>query len=155
MQTGVLMTGHAALLAHAYALAACYHNGQFDKAGKPYFEHVVKVKDLLKTEDAELQMIALMHDLLEDTPVTAITLRGIGYSERVIRGVECLTKLKGESDEEYRNKVKSNPDAIKVKMADLTHNSDIRRLKGMRPKDIARTIKYQEFFHELKQLDGG
>lgn len=155
MKTGVIVKGNAALLAHAYALAACYHNGQFDKAGVPYFEHVVKVKDLLKTSDKELQMIAIMHDLLEDTTVTRTTLEGIGYSERVIFGIECLTKLEGESEEQYKDKVKSNPDAIKVKMADLTHNSDIRRLKGLRPKDIARTIKYQEFYQELKQLCGG
>lgn len=152
MQTGVQMTGLSQLHAHAYALAACYHNGQFDKAGKPYFEHVLKVKDLLKTEDIELQIIAILHDLFEDTPVTRTTLEGIGYSERVIHGIECLTKLDGESEEEYKNKVKSNKDSILVKLADLTHNSDIRRLKGLRPKDFARTIKYQEFFLELEEI---
>lgn len=152
MQTGVQMTGLSQLHAHAYALAACYHNGQFDKAGKPYFEHVLKVKDLLKTEDIELQIIAILHDLFEDTPVTRTTLEGIGYSERVIHGIECLTKLDGESEEEYKNKVKSNKDSILVKLADLTHNSDIRRLKGLRPKDFARTVKYQEFFLELEEI---
>lgn len=152
MNTGVQMTGLSQLHAHAYALAACYHNGQFDKAGKPYFEHVLKVKDLLKSDDIELQIIAILHDLLEDTPVTRTTLEGIGYSERVIHGIECLTKLDGESEEEYKNKVKSNKDSILVKLADLTHNSDIRRLKGLRPKDFARTIKYQEFFLELEEI---
>lgn len=152
MNTGVQMTGLSQLHAHAYALAACYHNGQFDKAGKPYFEHVLKVKDLLKSDDIELQIIAILHDLLEDTPVTRTTLEGIGYSERVIHGIECLTKLDGESEEEYKNKVKSNKDSILVKLADLTHNSDIRRLNGLRPKDFARTIKYQEFFLELEEI---
>lgn len=152
MNTGVQMTGLSQLLAHAYALAACYHNGQFDKAGKPYFEHVLKIKNLLKSDDIELQIIAILHDLFEDTPVTRTTLEGIGYSERVIHGIECLTKLDGESEEEYKNKVKSNKDSILVKLADLTHNSDIRRLKGLHPKDFARTIKYQEFFLELEEI---
>lgn len=138
-------------LAHMYALAACYHNCQFDKAGKPYFEHVVKVKDLLKTDDLELQMIALGHDLLEDTNLSEEVIKNC-FSERVYRGIKCMTKEDGETDEEYRLKVKSNIDSIRVKMADLTHNSDIRRLKGIRQKDIDRVVKYQGFYHELKQL---
>lgn len=138
-------------LAHMYALAAAYHNGQFDKAGKPYFEHVLKVKDLLKTDDLELQMIALGHDLLEDTHLTEEVLVNC-FTTRVVNGIKCLSKLDGESEEQYKTKVKSNPDSIRVKMADLTHNSDIRRIKGLRPKDFARTIKYQEFYNELKEI---
>lgn len=155
MKTGVVGKGKYELLAHMYALAAAYHNTQFDKAGKPYFEHVLKVKELLKTDDLELQMIALGHDLMEDTSLRRVTFEGIGFSERVIHGIECLTKLEGETEEQYKTKVKSNPDAVLVKMADLTHNSDIRRLKGLRPKDFARTIKYQEFYAELKELSSG
>jgi hypothetical protein len=75
-----------------------------------------------------------------------------GLSLRVIEGVAALTKLPGEDYESYKNKVKQNPDAIKVKMADLRHNSDIRRLKGITQKDIDRVVKYQQFYMELLQF---
>ena len=64
----------------------------------------------------------------------------------------ALTKIPGESIAEYKAKVKSNPDAIIVKMADLRHNADVRRLKGVTEKDLARMKYYQKFYQELKEI---
>jgi (p)ppGpp synthase/HD superfamily hydrolase len=137
------------------ALATARHEGQFDKAGMPYILHPLKVMHYLKSDDEELQCIALGHDLLEDTFESVEdgvnVLRYNGFSERIIQGILALTKLPGESYVDYKTKVKQNGDAIQVKMADLRHNSDIRRLKGVTPKDIERVIRYHNFYMELSE----
>lgn len=143
------------MLAAMLLICTNAHAGQFDKAGMPYILHPLKVMHYLKTDDEELMCIALGHDLFEDTKICAQDLRNAGVSERVIKGIMCLTKMPGESPEEYKNKVKSNIDSIKVKKCDLRHNSDIRRLKSnvITDKDIVRTVKYQNFYLELEQAE--
>jgi guanosine-3',5'-bis(diphosphate) 3'-pyrophosphohydrolase len=143
------------MLGSIVTFATAKHAGQFDKGGVPYIFHTLKVCHYLKTDDQELQCIAVGHDLLEDTDTTCADLREIGMSERVIAGILALTKIPGETYEEYKAKVKSNPDAVKVKMSDLRHNMDIRRLKGATQKDIARMAKYSTFYLELVSLDLG
>ena len=139
------------MLSAMLVIATNAHAGQFDKSGAPYILHPLKVMHYLKAEeDEELECIALGHDLFEDTEVTKAFLRERNISERVILGIEALTKMPGEAIDEYKARVKANPDAIAVKMCDLRHNSDIRRLKGITDKDIARTVKYFEFYEELK-----
>ena len=131
-------------------IAVNAHHGQFDKGGKPYILHPLKVMHYLKTDDEELMCMALGHDVIEDTDVTYKDLRDAGISERVIAGIRCLTKQPGQTYEEYKEGVFSSVDAMKVKMADLRHNTDIRRLKGVTEKDIARIAKYNTFYMEIK-----
>jgi (p)ppGpp synthase/HD superfamily hydrolase len=104
----------------------------------------------LKSDDEELMCMALGHDVIEDTDVTYQDLRDAGISERVIKGLKALTKQRGQTYEEYKDGVFGNVDAMRVKMADLRHNTDIRRLKGVTEKDIARIAKYQNFYMEIK-----
>lgn len=134
-------------------LATEAHSEQFDKGGFPYILHPLAVRNicLLGGADEELQCIALGHDLIEDTYVTETALRNAGFSERVISGIRCMTKLPGESIEDYQSKVLSNIDACKCKMADLTHNSDLRRLKGVTDKDIARVGYYARFYDTISK----
>ena len=139
-------------LAIAIALAATRHQEQFDKAGNPYILHTLKVMHYLRTEDQELMQIAVMHDLIEDTETTFQELIELGFSNRVIEGVRALTKMPGQSADEYFAAVAANKDAIRVKLADLRHNSDIRRLKGITDKDIARMKKYHAMYLRLKAL---
>jgi (p)ppGpp synthase/HD superfamily hydrolase len=127
------------------------HKGQFDKSGQPYQLHPLKVMHYLKTDDEELMCIALGHDIIEDTSVTYQDLRDIGMSERVIAGINAMTKQLGQSYDEYKQAIFASHDAMLVKMADLRHNTDIRRLKGITEKDIARTTKYHTFYLEIKQ----
>jgi len=140
------------MLSKMLLIATNAHDGQLDKAGKPYILHCLKVMHYLKTEDEELMCIALGHDLCEDTDITFWDLMDAEMSNRVIEGIRCMTKQRGESYEEYKAKVKSNADSVRVKMADLRHNSDIRRLKGVTQKDIERTVRYHEFYLELEAL---
>ena len=126
------------------------HAGQFDRGGNPYALHPLKVMHYLKSDDEELMCIALGHDVIEDTSVTYKDLREAGISERVIAGIKSLTKVPGQTYDEYKEGVFANEDAMRVKMADLRHNTDIRRLKGITEKDIARMVKYQTFYMELR-----
>jgi len=126
------------------------HTGQFDRGGNPYILHPLKVMHYLKSDDEELMAIALAHDVIEDTSVTYKDLREAGFTERVIEGIRALTKVPGETYDEYKERVFASVDAMKVKMADLRHNTDIRRLKGITEKDIARMTKYHTFYTEIK-----
>lgn len=140
------------MLSNAIAFAAEKHKNQFDKGGLPYILHPLKVMHYLKTDDMELMCIAVLHDVVEDCGVTYKDLRDIGMSERVIEAVRRLTKISGQDMFEYLDAIKGNKDAIKVKLADLRHNMDVRRLKGISEKDAARMDKYCKMYYELKGL---
>lgn len=138
------------LLDKMLVLVTNAHHGQFDKGGQPYILHPIKVMHYLKTTDEELQCIALGHDVVEDTKVTYKDLREAGMTERVIEGIRSLTKVPGETLEEYKERVFANADAMLVKRCDLRHNSDIRRLKGVTKKDLERIEKYHMFYLEIE-----
>jgi GTP diphosphokinase / guanosine-3',5'-bis(diphosphate) 3'-diphosphatase len=144
------------LLSKAIHLATNAHHGQFDKGGNPYILHVLAVMNLLEDQlwvqgpDEELQAIALLHDVIEDTKTTFQDLKDAGFSDRVIDAVRLLTKMPGQTYEEYKAGVFSNLDAMRVKSADLTHNSDIRRLKGISERDTQRMARYHQFFLEIQ-----
>ena len=137
------------MLDKALLLATNSHHGQFDKGGAPYILHPIKVMHYLKTDDEELQCMALLHDVVEDCDVTFVDLEAIGMSKRVIDAVRCLTKQRGQTLAEYKEVIFSSKDAMRVKMADLRHNSDIRRLKGVTEKDLERMKKYHQFYLEI------
>lgn len=138
------------LLGKVLVLATNAHAGQFDRGGNPYILHPLKVMHYLKTADEELQCIALLHDVVEDTKTSWHDLEDTGCTERVINAVKALTKLPGQTYEEYQEVVFANEDAMRVKMCDLRHNTDIRRLKGVTQKDIDRIAKYNRFYLELQ-----
>lgn len=138
------------MLGAMLVLATNAHAGQFDKGGNPYILHPLKVMHYLKSSDEELMCIALGHDVVEDTRTTWADLEAAGMSARVVAGIRALTKMPGQSYAEYKEAVFANPDAMRVKLADLRHNTDIRRLKGVTEKDIERMAKYQRFFLEIQ-----
>ena len=138
------------LLGKMIVIATNAHAGQFDRGGNPYILHPLRVMSYLKTDDEELMCIALAHDVIEDTNVSYKELREAGMTERIIAGIKALTKQPGQTYEEYKAGVFANVDAMRVKMCDLRHNTDIRRLKGVTEKDIARMAKYHAFYMELK-----
>ncbi len=144
------MLNKGEMLGRMLVITTNAHAGQYDKAGQPYILHPLKVMHYLKTEDEELQCMALGHDVIEDTSVTYQDLRDAGISERVIEGIRALTKLPGETHDEYKARVFANRDAMLVKLCDLRHNSDIRRLKGVAQKDLNRLAKYNVFYRELQ-----
>ena len=137
-------------LSLAISLAAQGHMEQMDKGGKPYILHPIKVMHYLKTDDMELMAIGVMHDLVEDTDMTCEKLAELGFSKRVVKAVDLLSKKEGQSDEEYIQGIIGNYDAICVKLCDLRHNSDVRRLKGLTDKDLLRMRKYHSMYKLLE-----
>ena len=139
------------MLNNAILLATTAHAGQFDRGGKPYILHPLRVMSFLKSDDEELQCIALLHDVIEDTSTNYIDLVEAGMTLRVCAGVTALTKQRGYTYDQYKAQVFANRDAMQVKLADLRHNTDVRRLKGIGEKDVQRMAKYHQFYLELKQ----
>lgn len=142
-------------LSSAIALAAEKFEGQVDKGGDPYILHCLEVmNNVKKWNDTELEIAAVLHDIVEDTEVTITDLKGLyGFSERVCKIVSLVTFPKKCTDHEYLSRILlicENQDAIKIKMADLEHNSLILRLKGITEKDQARTKKYHTAYFILK-----
>jgi (p)ppGpp synthase/HD superfamily hydrolase len=125
------------------------HRGQLDRGAMPYIFHPLKVMHYLETDDEELQCIALGHDLVEDTDCNYEELLQEGMSVRVVNAIKCLTKQPNQSLDDYKRQVFSNKDAMLVKLQDLRHNSDIRRLKKVTDKDVARIAKYDAFTQEI------
>ena len=140
------------LLSTAIALAAEKHKNQTDKAGMPYILHTLKVMHYLKTDDQELMIIAVLHDIVEDTDITFKDLQNMGFSTRVIDGIRRMTKMPGQTLEEYMEAISGSMDSIRVKLCDLRHNMDPRRLKGVTEKDAARMDKYSKMYWTLKEL---
>jgi (p)ppGpp synthase/HD superfamily hydrolase len=110
----------------AIALARWAHAGQTDKAGRPYIEHPLRVMHRLRGEYE--QMAAILHDVLEDTPITEDDLSAAGCPEPVITAVCALTKHSGEPLEDSMARAATNPIACAVKRADIADNSDPARL---------------------------
>lgn len=138
------------MLSKAIHIATNAHHNQYDKGGKPYILHCFRVMNYLDSDDEELQCMALLHDVAEDTKITFQEMLESGMSERVIAALRLVTKMPGQTYDEYKKGVLSSTDAMQVKKADLTDNSDIRRLKGITEKDIERTVKYQRFYMEIE-----
>lgn len=140
-------------LALMIKLAATHHFKQFDKGGRPYVLHVLKVMHYLKDkDDDELNCIAAGHDIIEDTPVQQCDLERLGISNRVIDGITRLTKIQSQTHEEYLKGILESYDACRVKLADLRHNTDIRRLKGIGEKDLQRMQKYHKMHTQIKDM---
>jgi (p)ppGpp synthase/HD superfamily hydrolase len=136
-------------LSKMLSIAAKAHENQFDKGGKPYFLHCLAVMNILNSDDEDLNCIAIGHDLIEDTPIDFTYLRNAGFSTRVCVGIFDLTKREDLDYDDYKEQVFANIDAMRVKKADLTHNSDIRRLKGLTEKDFLRIKNYHTFYMEI------
>lgn len=122
----------------AMSIVAEAHRGQVDKSGLPYILHPLAVAS--KVDTLELKTIALLHDTIEDTDVTAEYLIEQGIPQEIVEVVELLTKPEDEEYESYLRRVKKNPKALAVKLADLAHNTDPSRAGGLNEK---RRKKYE------------
>ncbi len=134
------------VLASAIALAATAHEDQIDKGGKAYILHPIRMMMRLRTNDEELMAIAILHDVVEDSDISTKDLIELGYSVRIIAGVDALTRQDDETYDQFIKRCAQNRDAKLVKREDLRDNSDITRLKGLRQKDFERLEKYSRAF---------
>jgi len=136
-----------ATLERAIALAAEAHAGQVDKAGAPYILHPLRL--LLAVDAPTDRIVAVLHDVVEDTPWTLEVLRKEGFSEEVVAALDALTKRPGEAYDAFIGRVAANPIARRVKRADLMDNLDLRRLPAVTEADCARLARYRAALAQL------
>jgi len=134
-------------LGKAISIAAQAHEGQLDKAGAPYILHPLRVMLKMTTEDE--MIVAVLHDVIEDSDLTIERLRQEGFDGEVLAALECLTKRGGEEYWEYIARVRMNPLAIKVKIADLEDNLEVARLNEVTTADEERIEKYRQALQML------
>ncbi|MBB4967904.1 HD domain-containing protein [Saccharothrix violaceirubra] len=134
----------------AVSLARTAHEGQVDKSGKPYIGHPLRV--MAAMTDDRGRMAAVLHDVVEDTDVTADDLRAAGCPAEVVDAVIALSHLGGEPQEDYLRRVAANPLAVRVKRADIADNSSPHRLADLdEPTRLRLTEKYRR---AVALLDG-
>ncbi|MNY89892.1 Guanosine-3',5'-bis(diphosphate) 3'-pyrophosphohydrolase [compost metagenome] len=136
-------------LEKAIALAATQHAGQLDKGGQPYILHPLRL--MLQFSNPTLQIIAMLHDILEDTSTTAEDLEALGFSAEIIQAIQALTKQTGESRLEAAKRTTLNPLATQVKYVDVLDNMNLTRINNPTARDFARFEEYKVVLEILKQ----
>ena len=132
------------------ALKLCFeaHKDQKDKSGLPYVFHPFHLAEQM-TDEATV-VVALLHDIVEDTPYTLDDLRNMGFPQEVTNALALMTHDKRVPYMEYVAKIRENPIARAVKLADLEHNSDLSRLDELTTADWARVMKYMQAIELLE-----
>jgi (p)ppGpp synthase/HD superfamily hydrolase len=136
-------------LEDALALALEAHRGQRDKAGQTYILHPLRV--MMRLEGELERLVALLHDVVEDSTYSLERLRELGYPEEVLAALDCLTKREGETYEAFIERVRPHALARRVKLADLEDNMDVRRLPAVTAKDAERLARYRAAWARLKE----
>ena len=134
-------------LIRAEEIAVKAHKGQVDKGGEEYIHHPWRVMESFRMP--EDKMVAILHDVVEDTPVTLEDLKSEGFSSDVIHAVDCMTRGEGESWNKYIERVKGDNIALRVKIADLRDNLNITRLRSLKDIDINSLSMYLSTYHKL------
>ena len=121
------MTLYSADVRKAWDIAREAHKDQTDKSGRPYIEHIEAVAEAVAHRGPTIEAVAILHDLLEDTPWTKEMLFAKGFPPDIVNAVLALTRKEGERYADFIERVARCPEAIPVKLADLAHNTDPRR----------------------------
>ncbi len=134
------------------ALKLCFeaHKEQVDKSGMPYVFHPFHLAEQMT--DEATTVVALLHDVVEDTDITFNDLEEKqGFSDEIINALKLLTHDKSVPYMDYVAEIKKNTIATKVKLADLKHNSDITRLSVVDEKALERKTKYEKAIKFLEE----
>lgn len=134
------------------ALKLCFqaHRDQVDKSGMPYVFHPFHLAEQMTDEATTIT--ALLHDVVEDTDYTLEDLRAMGFPPEALDAIELMTHDPAVPYLDYVAKIKTNPIARAVKLADLRHNSDLTRLDAVDDQALARVEKYHRAI-QLLQAD--
>ena len=139
---------YTALTKKAMKISFEAHKDQVDKCGIPYVYHPFHVAEQMADEITTC--VALLHDVIEDTNTTIDDLKNDGFPDEVLDALELLTHKDNESYFDYVNRIKDNPIAKTVKLADLAHNMDLSRFDDPGAKEYARKRKYERAVMLLK-----
>ena len=131
------------------AMQICFnaHKNQLDKSGLPYIYHPIRVAEQMK--DEKTIVVALLHDVVEDTDITINDIISLGFDEDIVEALKCMTHDKTVSYFDYIKKISTNSIATKVKLADLRDNMDLSRLDNVNDEDLKRLKKYKESYQYL------
>lgn len=138
-------------LDRAIQIAVSAHQGQLDKAGRPYVLHPLRMLFQMRTERERIT--AVLHDVVEDSDRTLEQLRQEGFAEEILAALDCLTQRESEEYTDYIERVRANPLATAVKIADLHDNLDASRLSELQDRDVARLRKYLRTLALLETAD--
>lgn len=144
--TAPVLDGSAGLEA-AIALAVQAHRGQTQLNGEPYILHPLRL--MMSVPDEPAKIVAVLHDVVEDTPTTLESLRAAGFAEAIVMAVDHVTRREGESYEAFIQRIKPHPLARRVKLADLRDNMDVLRLPEVGERDLLRLQRYRAAWKEL------
>lgn len=133
------------------ALELCFeaHKEQKDKSGLPYVFHPFHLAEQMQTE--ETTIVALLHDVVEDTDYTLDDLAQMGFSKTVMDAIALMTHADGVDYMDYVRAIRENPIAKAVKLADLRHNSDLTRMDVVDEKVLERRKVYLEALALLEE----
>lgn len=137
------------LLEKAFQIAIDAHKGQIDKAEAPYIFHPIRVSNRCSTDDERI--VALLHDTIEDTEVTAEYLLMEGFPRNIVDAILSVTRNEDESYEDFIKRSRLNPIGRQVKLHDLEDNMDITRLEQITESDFSRLNKYLKAYKYLKE----
>lgn len=126
----------------ALEIAKVAHDGQLDKSGTEYINHPIYLAS--KFEDEDLKIIALLHDVIEDSNIRVSHLTPFGFKDEILVSLSYLTRNYNEEYFNYIRRIKNNELAKKVKIEDLKHNMDLSRFKNPTEKDFKRNEKYKK-----------
>jgi len=149
--------GHHRVIREAEILARHAHYGQVDKVGRPYAEHPAAVAAITAgrfPDDTAAIATAWLHDVVEDTAVTLQEIRD-RFGDEIAAAVDAVTRRPDEEPDDYYRRVAANQLALRVKRADLAHNSDPDRLAALPAATRVRlTAKYRHAAAVLDELAG-
>jgi (p)ppGpp synthase/HD superfamily hydrolase len=141
------------MLSKAIEIVAKEFATKLDKGGNPYILHCLYVMNEVKEEGIDAMIVAVLHDIIEDTEIKPSELiHDYGFNFETITKISTLTHQKGESYMDYIKRVSTDDICRKIKLADLRHNSDITRIKGLTKKDFERMEKYHIAYEYLKKV---
>jgi hypothetical protein len=128
-------------LERAIAIAAQAHEGQTDRGGAPYILHPLRLMMSLAT--AEERIVAVLHDVVEDSELTFEDLQNEGFAPEVLEALKAVTKMEAEDYGDFVLRAAANPIGRRVKLADLRDNSDLSRIPAPTARDYERKAKYE------------
>ena len=134
------------------AMKLCFeaHKNQVDKSGMPYVFHPFHLAEQMT--DELTTVTALLHDVVEDTDYTLEDLHQMGFPEPVLTALALLTHSRAVPYDVYVERLKPNPIARVVKLADLRHNSDLTRLNHVDARALERAEKYRRSIEQLEKV---
>ncbi len=138
------------LFSRALSIAAGAHMDQREKDGSAYVLHPLRL--MSKAASREEQIVALLHDVVEDSPWTLSQLASEGFPDNIMAAIDCVTAREGEDYEGFIDRISKNPLAVRVKLLDLEDNMDVRRLVDINENDLRRVQKYHAAHRRLKAV---